>query len=79
MQILQAVFLVQTFKEKSHRADGNGKIHFERLWRAKTVSSKALSNWKAEDNTSLQAALPSSLLGYTLETHTKIPSLWETL
>lgn len=45
MQILQGVFLVQTFKGKSHRAGGDGKIHFEiQLWPAKTASSKALSN-----------------------------------
>lgn len=43
MQILQTVFLVQTFKEKSHGAGGDGKIHFEQLWPVKTVSSKALS------------------------------------
>lgn len=53
------------------------KIHFKQLWPAKTVSSKTLSKWKTEDNASLQAVLPHSLLGYTLETQEKIPSLWE--
>lgn len=31
MQILQAGFLVQTFKDKSHRPDADGKILFEQL------------------------------------------------